>query len=227
MPLVQVVILAVVQGLTEFLPISSSAHLALAPWLLGWKDQGLTFDIALHSGTLAAVLLYFFRDWLQVVAHGFGSPWGSDDQLRRNPRLLWFLAAATLPVGALGYVFRKQAEEEWRSPVLIGCMLIGVGILMLIAEKAGRRRKDIGQVSWLDSHHRGPVPRSGPPGRGALLLPPFHAGHRRRCAQGLLGLAQERGAHRFGAVPGGPDRQRPDRLPGHCLLPAVPSHPQP
>ena len=151
MPLVQVVILAVVQGLTEFLPISSSAHLALAPWLLGWKDQGLTFDIALHSGTLAAVLLYFFRDWLQVVAHGFGSPWGSDDQLRRNPRLLWFLAAATLPVGALGYVFRKQAEEEWRSPVLIGCMLIGVGILMLIAEKAGRRRKDIGQVSWLDS----------------------------------------------------------------------------
>ena len=65
MPIHQAVILAVVQGLTEYLPISSSAHLALAPWLLGWKDQGLTFDIALHFGTLAAVLIYFFKDWVR------------------------------------------------------------------------------------------------------------------------------------------------------------------
>ncbi len=63
-------ILAVVQGATEFLPVSSSAHLALAPWLLGWPDQGLEFDIALHFGTLAAVLIYFFRDWVQIVGTG-------------------------------------------------------------------------------------------------------------------------------------------------------------
>ena len=67
MPLYQVIVLAIIQGLTEFLPISSSAHLALAPWLFGWKDPGLVFDIALHAGTLAAVILYFFRDWLNAV----------------------------------------------------------------------------------------------------------------------------------------------------------------
>ncbi|HSW49364.1 MAG TPA: undecaprenyl-diphosphate phosphatase, partial [Bryobacteraceae bacterium] len=72
MPLYQVVVLAVVQGITEFLPISSSAHLALAPWLLKWPDQTLVFDIALHFGTLAAVLLYFWRDWVQIAAQGFG-----------------------------------------------------------------------------------------------------------------------------------------------------------
>ena len=78
MPILQVIILALVQGITEFLPISSTAHLALAPWLLGWKDAGLTFDIALHVGTLAAVLIFFFRDWIQVVAQGFGVSIGSE-----------------------------------------------------------------------------------------------------------------------------------------------------
>ena len=96
MPLFQVVILAVVQGITEFLPISSSAHLALLPWLLHWKDQTLVFDIALHAGTLAAVLLYFWRDWFQIAAQGFGLRFGSDRELEQNRGLLWFLAAATI-----------------------------------------------------------------------------------------------------------------------------------
>ena len=87
MPLLQVIILALVQGITEFLPISSTAHLAMAPWLLGWQDQGLTFDIALHMGTLVAVLLYFFRDWLQVIAQGFGLSYGNDAQLRVDAEL--------------------------------------------------------------------------------------------------------------------------------------------
>src|SRR5437867_5108129 len=99
MPLLQVIILALVQGITEFLPISSSAHLALAPWLLGWPDQGLTFDIALHLGTLVAVLLYFFRTWLQVIAQGFGARFGSDQQLKKNSALLWFVAVGSLPIG--------------------------------------------------------------------------------------------------------------------------------
>src|SRR4051812_35168528 len=126
MALYQVVILAIVQGLTEFLPVSSSAHLALAPWLLGWQDPGLAFDIALHLGTLAAVLLYFFRDWLQIVAQGFGLKFGNDDQLKRNPKLLWYLAAASLPIGVVGLAFGKQAETTWRSPWVIGFMLISV-----------------------------------------------------------------------------------------------------
>ena len=73
MPILQVIVLAVVQGLTEFLPVSSTAHLYLTSWLLGWQTEALDFDIALHIGTLLAVLLYFFRDWLQILAQGFGN----------------------------------------------------------------------------------------------------------------------------------------------------------
>ena len=121
MPIYQVVILALVQGFTEFLPISSSAHLALAPWLLGWKDQGLSFDIALHAGTLAAVLIYFFKDWLQIIAQGFGLKIGNDPELKQNPKLLWYLAAASLPIGVFGYTFKHAAETVLRDdlqPVL-------------------------------------------------------------------------------------------------------------
>src|SRR5258707_11386764 len=151
MALYQVVLLAIVQALTEFLPISSSAHLALAPWLLGWKGPGLSFDIALHFGTLAAVLLYFFRDWVQVIAQGFGIHIGNDEQLRRNPKLLWLLAAASLPIGIVGLAFGKQAESTWRSPWVIGSMLIGVGILMWFGERASDNSRGISQINAGDS----------------------------------------------------------------------------
>src|SRR6516162_7812932 len=102
MDLLQVIVLAVVQGLTEFLPISSSGHLALIPWFFGWADPGLTFDIALHVGTLVAVLLFFFRDWVQILLQGFGLSWGSDPQLKQNRFLLWYLAIASIPAGIFG-----------------------------------------------------------------------------------------------------------------------------
>jgi undecaprenyl-diphosphatase len=151
MSLLQVVVLSIVQGITEFLPISSSAHLALAPWLLGWKDQGLTFDIALHFGTLLAVLGYFFRDWVQIIAQGFGARWGRDEQLKQNRGLLWLLAAATVPVGVLGFLFKEKAEHEWRNPILIACMLIGVGLLMWLGERVGRRKRNVSGVNLADS----------------------------------------------------------------------------
>lgn len=151
MTLVQAAILALVQGLTEFLPISSSAHLALAPWLLGWRDQGLVFDIALHFGTLAAVAIYFFRDWVQIAAQGFGLRWGGDAELARRKWMLWWLAAASLPIGFFGFVFQDKAETEWRSPWLIGGMLIGIGLLMAVAERVGRRQKQIGAMTFWDA----------------------------------------------------------------------------
>ena len=150
MPLYQVIVLALIQAFTEFLPISSSAHLALAPWLFGWKDPGLTFDIALHAGTLAAVLLYFFRDWIQIIAQGFGVRASGDPQVKQNPSLLWILAAGSIPVGIAGLAFNKQAETTWRNPYLIGAMLIVIGILMWMAERTAYGRKDIGLVSWGD-----------------------------------------------------------------------------
>ena len=151
MPIYQVIVLAVIQGLTEFLPVSSTAHLVLAPWLLGWKDPGLPFDIALHAGTLAALVLYFFRDWMQMIAHAFGMKYGNDAELKRNPGLFWLIVIGTIPVGIAGLLFNKQAEGAWRNPFVIGAMLIAVGILMWIAESMSSRRKDIGQVSGLDA----------------------------------------------------------------------------
>jgi undecaprenyl-diphosphatase len=152
MPLFQIVLLALVQGLTEFLPISSSAHLALAPWLFHWHDQGLTFDIALHFGTLAAVLIYFFRDWVQLAAQAAGLDWGRDAELRKSPRLFWMLAAASLPVGVFGYAFKDLAEGTLReNHILIGSMLIGVGLLMAAADRWGRGAKDVGSVSFRDA----------------------------------------------------------------------------
>jgi undecaprenyl-diphosphatase len=151
MPLIEAIVLGVVQGLTEFLPISSTAHLAVIPWLFGWKDPGLAFDIALHVGTLAAILIYFFRDWLLVLAHGFGLRIEGDPDLKRNPKLLWFLVAATIPVGLFGYIFKEQAETTWRSPNVIGAMMIIVGVILWLAERAGRRQKDVSHLSFADA----------------------------------------------------------------------------
>lgn len=151
MPLIEVIVLGLVQGLTEFLPISSTAHLALVPWLFGWQDPGLGFDIALHVGTLAAILIYFFRDWLQILLQGFGIPFDGDPSLKRNRYLLWLLALGTLPVGWFGYLFKKQAESVWRTPTVIATMMIGVGIVLWICDRIGRRHKDLGHVTAVDS----------------------------------------------------------------------------
>lgn len=151
MTLTQAILLALVQAVTEFLPISSSAHLALAPWLLGWPDQGLTFDIALHFGTLVAVLVYFHREWMQILGSAFGFTWGRDPQLVGKPRFLWVLALATVPVGIAGLLAGHFVETTLRNPVVIGTMLISVGLLMAYAEWKGRRHKDIGGMTFADA----------------------------------------------------------------------------
>ena len=150
MPLYQAVVLAVIQAFTEFLPISSTAHLILMPWLFGWKDPGLVFDVALHAGTLAAILIYFFRDWVQIIGQGFGLDVGGDPQLKQNRGLLWLLAVASVPVGIVGYLFDKQVESTWRSPYIVGAMLIVVGVLIWIAERRRVGDKSLAQVSWAD-----------------------------------------------------------------------------
>jgi len=151
MPLLQVIVLALVQGLTEFLPISSTAHLYLTSWLFGWQVEGLDFDIALHIGTLLAVLLYFARDWIQILAQGFGIRMKGDDELKHNHMLLWLLVIGTIPVGIAGLVFNKQAETTWRNPFVIGGMLIAVGILMYFAENAGRKQRDLSAIDLTDA----------------------------------------------------------------------------
>ncbi|HEY9140648.1 MAG TPA: undecaprenyl-diphosphate phosphatase [Bryobacteraceae bacterium] len=151
MPIYQVVLLAIVQGLTEFLPVSSTAHLYLTSWLLGWHTEGLDFDIMLHIGTLLSVILYFFKDWVQIIGQGLGIRVGHDEQLKHNHMLLWLLAIASIPVGVAGLAFDRQAEGAWRNPFVIGAMLIAIGILMWVAENMGRQQRDMSSVNGPDA----------------------------------------------------------------------------
>jgi len=151
MPLYQVIVLAIVQGLTEFLPISSTAHLYLTSWLLGWQTESLTFDIALHIGTLVAVIVYFARDWIQIVAQGLGMNVGHDAGLKLNRAMLWLLVIGTIPVGLAGLAFNKMAESTWRNPFVIGGMLIAVGVLMWFGERAGKHQRDLATVNAADA----------------------------------------------------------------------------
>ena len=113
MPLFQAITLAVVQGLTEFLPISSSAHLVLFPWFAGWQEPGLAFNVALHIGTLFAVLIYFLRDWVQLTLAGFGiraSANMSSDELSWKRKLFWLLVIGTIP-GALVGILAVECDD--------------------------------------------------------------------------------------------------------------------
>jgi undecaprenyl-diphosphatase len=152
MPILQVIVLAVVQGLTEFLPVSSTAHLYLSSWLFGWEAESLDFDLTLHLGTLVAVLLYFGRDWLQIVLQGFGLQGGGDEDMKKNRGLLWLLAVGSIPIGVGGIVLGDLAEgPTLRNPFVMGGMLIAIGIVMWIAESAATRKRSLGAITLADT----------------------------------------------------------------------------
>lgn len=144
----QVAVLAIVQGLTEFLPISSSAHLILVPVLTRWEDQGLAFDVALHLGSLAAVTIYFRHDISSMFL-----AWLRSIQTRRtdaSSRLAWAVILGTIPVGAAGLLFRDQVEMMTRSPLLIASTLIGFGLLLGWADWRRRGQRSEYQINWKD-----------------------------------------------------------------------------
>ena len=129
----QAIVLGIVQGLGEFLPISSSAHLVVTPWLLGWPDPGLAFDVALHVGTLAAVLYAFAGDWVRIITAAFkgllqGRPFEGEG------RLLWLLAMASVPGAIAGLALEDFADTTFRSPLLIAFTMAVVGTILLIAD---------------------------------------------------------------------------------------------
>ena len=116
MPLYQAIVLAIVQGLTEFLPISSTAHLTLFPWLLHWQDPGLTFDIALHAGTLLAVLVFFWREWVRMLTAAFGLDKSGNPDTSAHRKLFWLLVIGTIPGGLAGALFEKAAKPGCAIP---------------------------------------------------------------------------------------------------------------
>jgi undecaprenyl-diphosphatase len=152
----QAVLLAIVQGLTEFLPVSSSAHLILLPWLSHGHipDPGLAFDVALHLGTLIAVVLYFLREWVQLILCGLGFHYpqrAPEHQVMQNRRLFWYLVAGTIPGALVGFLFEHRIEEYLRDPVPIAIAMIVIALLMWYAEYAGRRDRHMEQTSLGDS----------------------------------------------------------------------------
>lgn len=141
MTIIQAIILGIVQGLGEFLPISSSAHLVLVPWLFRWPDPGLTFDIALHFGTLIAVVIYFWRDWIRLISGGVHGVKTQDG------RLFWYLVAASIPGALIGFMLENYAETIFRTPVLIAGMLILMGIILYWADQKGKKEQEVEQIS--------------------------------------------------------------------------------
>ena len=154
MSLLHAIILALVQALTEFLPVSSTAHLILFPWLLGWQDPGEAFDVALHAGTLLAVILYFFKDWLTLTICGLGGKYPANaptEEVAQHRKLFWYMVIGTIPGGILGKLFDKQIEEHLRTPIIIGISLIGVALIMWWADAKARQTRKIEQSNIGDA----------------------------------------------------------------------------
>jgi undecaprenyl-diphosphatase len=154
MPLFQAIILALVQALTEFLPVSSTAHLILFPWLLHWPDPGEAFDVALHAGTLLAVALYFFKDWLTLIICGLGGKYPGNapaEEVAQHKRLFWYMIVGTIPGGILGKLFDKQIEEHLRLPGIIGVSMVGIALVMWWADWKARQSRKLEQSNLGDA----------------------------------------------------------------------------
>lgn len=146
----QAAVLGILQGLAEFLPISSSAHLALAPWALGWPEPGLAFDVALHVGTLAAVLWYFRRDWLALTAGALRAV-RSGRVHDPDARRVALLVVATVPGAAIGYALQRQAEAILRAPALTAAALIVMGAILWIVDARVEARRPLAGMGWKDA----------------------------------------------------------------------------
>ncbi len=141
MTIIQSIVLGAVQGLTEVLPISSSAHLVLVPWICGWEYQGLSFDVALHLGTALAFCVYFFNDWVELIRGAL-----IRDHAGKKNRFFWYIVLGTVPAGLAGLVFEKKAETVFRSPGLIAAMLFVFAIILWLADHLGKKQKPIDQM---------------------------------------------------------------------------------
>jgi undecaprenyl-diphosphatase len=147
----QAIILGIVQGLTEFLPISSSGHLRIVPAFLGWDDPGAAFTAVIQLGTMAAVLLYFRRDLVRIAAAWMASLRDPARRSELDARLGWYLILGTIPIAVFGLAFKDQIENGARDLYLIGTMLVLFGLVLLAAEALSRRERDIATISRRDA----------------------------------------------------------------------------
>jgi undecaprenyl-diphosphatase len=140
----QAIVLGAVQGLAEFLPISSSAHLILVPWLLKWQDPGLAFDVALHLGTLLALLIYYRDEWIAMARSVAGGQ-------SAERRMLQLLIVASVPGAIIGLAFEKQAETTFRSPLLIAIAMAVLAVLLWLFDKLSPQKRTMGEMTYWDA----------------------------------------------------------------------------
>jgi len=146
----QALVLGILQGLAEFLPISSSAHLTLAPWLFGWPDPGLAFDVALHVGTLVAVLWYFRTQWISLIAAAVRLVKQGRPKTEEERRVI-FLIIATIPGAIAGLALEKYADTAFRDPKLVATVLIVMGVVLWVVDKAASRDRSLETMRWTDA----------------------------------------------------------------------------
>jgi undecaprenyl-diphosphatase len=153
MTIVQSAVLGMVQGLGEFLPISSSAHLILTPWFFNWKDPGLGFDVALHWGTLLAVLVYFRNDVWLIIKGFWHSLFKSSRDLQNNiyQKLSWLLIIASVPGALIGKMLESKAETVFRNPLLIAVTLSVFGLVIWWVDWVGAKEKNLDRIKWTDA----------------------------------------------------------------------------
>jgi undecaprenyl-diphosphatase len=150
MNLFQALVLGIIQGATEFLPVSSSGHLVLVPWLLGWEEPGLTFDAVVHWGTALAVIAYFWREWLALIQAVFQAiRWRSIADPKA--RLALLIVVGTVPAAVIGYALEDFFEHMFSRPSAAAAFLLVTAVFLSIAEWLGRRERDLEQVTWPDA----------------------------------------------------------------------------
>jgi undecaprenyl-diphosphatase len=150
MTVFQALVLGIIQGLSEFLPISSSAHLTLAPWVFGWRDPGLAFDVALHVGTLVAVLWFFNQEW-RNLAVAFVELVRTRRADTDEKRRVVYLVIGTIPGALAGLALEAQAESTFRDPVLIAIALIVMGVILWLVDRAAPNARPLSSMRWLDA----------------------------------------------------------------------------
>ncbi len=151
MTLLHAIVLGIVQGLGEFLPISSSAHLILVPWAFGWPDPGLSFDVALHVGTLAAVAWYFRREWTRLGRAAVTLASSRGRARTADERLVVFLVIATIPGAIGGKLLERAAEDAFRDPLLIAATLIIMGVVLWAVDRAAPTARAADAAGWRDA----------------------------------------------------------------------------
>ncbi len=146
----QAIILGIVQGLTEFLPVSSSGHLVVIPWIMGWPSPGLVFDTTVHWGTLLAVVVFFWGDLVNLVAAGWRS---LKEMSLKDPeeRLAWGLVVGTIPAAVIGAAFSDWFEKLFQKPTYVGVALLATALILFLGEQVGRKNRGITSIRWLDA----------------------------------------------------------------------------